>query len=151
MSMVKFFIHLLKWSSFWITKTPYMAGISDHISNFTFGTKKPYHLRVRLRFQPYGVFTLRKPYKSGFSCIRSNAAYEAVNCLSFLYLSLSLSFFSFFTFLNFFAFPFSFSPFFPLTQFATPVCLPPEAVAYLPTSLRGFAGSVSPWAPIFFS
>ncbi len=50
-----------------------MAGTSDQISKFMFGTKKPYDLGIWPRFRPYGVFTLRKPYKCGFSCTSGNA------------------------------------------------------------------------------
>ncbi len=50
-----------------------MAGTSDLISNFMFGTKKLYDLGVCLRFRPYDVFTLRKPYESGFSRTSGNA------------------------------------------------------------------------------
>ncbi len=37
-----------------------------------FDTKEPYNLGVRPRFWPYDVFTLRKPYKSGFSRTSAN-------------------------------------------------------------------------------
>ncbi len=50
--------------------------MSDQISNFMFDTKKPYDLGVWPRFQPYDVFTLRKPYKSGFSHTSGNAAWH---------------------------------------------------------------------------
>ncbi len=71
---------------------------------------------------------------------------EAVNCVSFLYLSLSLSFFSFFTFLNFFAFP---SPFFPWhnlpPQYACrPRQLPPSALSfYISRALSFFEFSLT--------
>ncbi len=38
-----------------------------------FDSKKPYDLGVRPRFRPYDVFTLRKPYESGFSRTSGNA------------------------------------------------------------------------------
>ncbi len=50
-----------------------MAGTSDQIYNFMFGTKKPYDLGVWPRFWLYGDFTLRKPYESGFSHTSGNA------------------------------------------------------------------------------
>ncbi len=50
-----------------------MAGTSDQISNFIFGTKKRYDLGVRLRFWLYGIFMLRKPYVSSFSRTSGNA------------------------------------------------------------------------------
>ncbi len=49
-----------------------MTETADQISNFMFGTKKPYDLGVQLRFRPDGIFTLRKPYESGFSRIQGN-------------------------------------------------------------------------------
>ncbi len=50
-----------------------MALTSDQISNFMFGTKKPYDLGIQPRFWLYSVFTLRKQYKSGFSRTSGNA------------------------------------------------------------------------------
>ncbi len=55
-----------------------MAGTCDQISNFMFGTKKPYNLDIWPRFRPYGVFTLQKPYKSGFSHTSSSAGVNTI-------------------------------------------------------------------------
>ncbi len=41
-----------------------------------FDTKKPYNLGVGPRFQPYDVFTLQKPYESGFSLTSGNAVLD---------------------------------------------------------------------------
>ncbi len=41
-----------------------------------FDTKKPYDLGVQPRFRLYDVFTLQKPYESGYSCTSGNAGHE---------------------------------------------------------------------------
>ncbi len=50
-----------------------MAGTSDQISNFMFGTKKPYDLGVKQRFWLYVICMLQKPYESDFSRTSGNA------------------------------------------------------------------------------
>ncbi len=50
----------------------------DRIYNFMFGTKKPYDLDVRPRFQ-YDVFMLRKSCESGFSRMSGNAGQNCQN------------------------------------------------------------------------
>ncbi len=42
-----------------------------------FDTKKPHNSGVWPRFRPYDVFTLRKPYESGFSRTSGNAAQDS--------------------------------------------------------------------------
>ncbi len=60
-------------------KKRHMAEISDQISNFMFGNKETHDLGIRPRFWLYGVFTIRKPYESGFSRTSGNTVARLIS------------------------------------------------------------------------